>query len=201
MRGEGARAAAAATGPRRAIPHGMLGIRPAVLGPSVSLERLGAGSVSFVLFFINTVFWSGTCFASVSAARLAGRRLWLKESMKKSLLQKNERSYPHEDMDNSAPDWGSSLGCLKNCTFRFENPAPGKVRSVRGVRIRAFGVAGATMRNYSLYEHESSNPGPDLASFSSHSAVVCFESSKIGFSFKRQRPFCKNDAGAQIANC
>ena len=99
---------------------------------------LGPGSGRIALFLINTMFWSGTCFASVSAARLAGRRLWLKESVKKSLSQKNERSYPHEDMDNSAPDWGSSRGDLKNCTFWFENPAPGKVRSVRGVRSRAF---------------------------------------------------------------
>ena len=57
------------------------------------------------------------------------------------------------------------------------------------------------MWNSSLYEHESSNPGPDLASFSGHSAVVSFESSKTGFSFKRQRPFCKNEACAKIVNC
>ena len=83
-------------------------------------------------------------------------------------------------MDNSAPDWGSSRGDLKNCTFRFENPAPGKVRSVRGVRIRGpnfgpFGVAGATIRNSSLYEGGSSDPGRDPACFSGHSAIVCFQ--------------------------
>ena len=140
MRGEGARAAAAAAfqgGPGRLtfVAHSSKSGLPQSSRsvPGAVRARIRPGSASFALFFINTVFWSGTCFASVSAAPLPGRRLWLKESVKKMFLQKNERSYPHEDMDNSAPDWGSSRGDLKNCTFRFENPAPGKVRSVRGV--------------------------------------------------------------------
>ena len=145
MRGEGARGAAAALG--QGGPGRLTFVAHSSKSDSFSYSqgvpgavraRLGPGSVRIALFLINTVFWSGTCFVSVSAARLAGRRLWLKESVKKSFLQKKICSYPHEDMDNSAPDWGSTRGDLKNCTFRFENPAPGKVRSVRGVRIRAF---------------------------------------------------------------
>ena len=56
--------------------------------PGAVRARIRPGSASFALFFINTVFWSGTCFVSVSAAPLPGRRLYIKESMKKSLLQK-----------------------------------------------------------------------------------------------------------------
>ena len=143
MRGEGARAAAGAAfqgGPGRltfvahssksGVAQFQQGVPGAVRGTDPS------GSVRIALLLINTVFWSGACFVSVSAAPLPGRRLCIKESMKKSCLQKKRCSYPHEDMDNSAPDWGSSRGDLKNCTFWFENPAPGKVRSVRGVRIR-----------------------------------------------------------------
>ena len=140
MRGEGARAAAAAAvqgGPGRLtfVAHssksGVVQFHPGVPGAVGGTDP--PGSVRIALLFINTVVWSGTCFASVNAAPLPGRRLCVKESMKKSLLQKKGCSYPHEDMDNSAPDWGSSRGDLKNCTFRFENPAPGKVRSVIGV--------------------------------------------------------------------
>ena len=145
LRGEGARVAAAAAfqrGPGRLtfVAHSSKsGVTQYWQGvPGAVRARICPGSASFALFFINTVFWSGTCFVGVSAAPLPGRRLYIKESMKKSLLQKNICSYPHEDMDNSAPDWGSSRGDLKNCTFWFENPAPGKVRSVRGVRSRAF---------------------------------------------------------------
>ena len=140
MRGEGARAAAAAErtgGPGRLtfVAHssksGVVQLRHGFPGAVRGTDP--SGSVRIALLLINTVFWSGTCFVSVSAARLAGRRLWLKESMKKSFLQQNKCSYPHEDMDNSAPDWGSIRGNPKNFTFRFENPAPGKVTSVRGV--------------------------------------------------------------------
>ena len=43
---------------------------------------LGPGSVRIARLSISTVFWSGTRFASVRAARLAGRRLYIKESVK-----------------------------------------------------------------------------------------------------------------------
>ena len=95
LRGEGARAAAAAAfqgGPGRltfvahssksGVAQFQQGVPGAVRGTDPS------GSVRIALLFINTVFWSGTCFASVSAARLAGRRLWLKESVKEKKIAK-----------------------------------------------------------------------------------------------------------------
>ena len=171
LRGEGARAAAAAEragGPGRLtfVAHssksGVIQFPPGVPGAVAGTDP--SGSVRIALLLINTVFWSGTCFVSVSAAPLPGRRLYIKESMKKSLLQKKRCSYPHEDMDNSAPDWGSSRGDLKNCTFWFENPAPGKSRSVRGVRTRAFRAGcGDTLEFFSLRRRElRSRAGPGL---------------------------------------
>ena len=92
--GGGARAAACPGGPGRLtfVAHSSKsGVAQYWQGvPGAVRARIRPGSASFALFFINTVFWSGTCFVSVSAAPLPGRRLWLKESMKKSFLQKKD---------------------------------------------------------------------------------------------------------------
>ena len=97
LRGEGVRAAAAAVldgGPGRLtfVAHSSKsGVTQYWQGvPGAVRARIRPGSASFALFFINTVFWSGTCFVSVSAAPLPGRRLYIKESMKKSLLQQQK---------------------------------------------------------------------------------------------------------------
>ena len=95
LRGEGARAAAAAAvqgGPGRLtfVAHSSKsGVTQYWQGtPGAVRARIRPGSANFALFFINTMFWSGTCFASVGGALLPGRRLCIGESMKKSLLQK-----------------------------------------------------------------------------------------------------------------
>ena len=95
LRGEGARAAAGPAcqggpGRRTVVAHSSKSDSSSYDQgvPGAVRARIRPGSVRSALLFINTVFWSGTCFVGVSAARLAGRRLWLKESVKKSFLQK-----------------------------------------------------------------------------------------------------------------
>ena len=95
LRGEGARAAAGPAfqgGPRRLtfVAHSSKsGVTQYWQGvPGAVRARIRPGSVRIALLFINTMFWSGTCFVSVSAARLAGRRLYIKESMKSHFCKK-----------------------------------------------------------------------------------------------------------------
>ena len=89
LRGEGARAAVAAVGPggpgrltfiayssKSGVTQYWQGV------PGAFRARIRPGSVRIALLLINTVFRSGTSFVRVSAGGPAGRRLWLRESMK-----------------------------------------------------------------------------------------------------------------------
>ena len=124
----------------RGSSYDMLGLKgPRKLDPlhrhrlscmvTIDSAGLGPGSARIRLFLINTMFWSGTSFASVSAARLAGRRLYIKERVKNSLLKKKNVHILMRTCTIELRIGARVVGILRISLFG----PPGKVKSVIGV--------------------------------------------------------------------